>query len=51
VNVLPGSLAEVFNLVAPRLSDAVFHAVDRRFPDSAAARAHVEEPPSQERAG
>ncbi|WP_240755615.1 SDR family NAD(P)-dependent oxidoreductase [Nocardioides iriomotensis] len=43
VNVLAGSLGEVFNLVAPRLSDAVFSAVDRRFPDSAAARAHAEE--------
>ena len=45
INVLPGSLAEIFNLVAPRLSDAVFSVVDRRFPDSAAARgqAHAAE--------
>ena len=43
VNVLAGSLAEAFNLAAPRLSDAVFSAVDRRFPDSAAARAHAED--------
>ena len=45
INVLPGSLAEIFNLVAPRLSDAVFSMVDRRFPDSAAARgqAHAAE--------
>ena len=38
VDTLPGSVAEVFNLVAPRLSDALFSRVDRRFPDSAAAR-------------
>lgn len=38
VNTLPGSAAEVLNLVAPRLSDALFALADRRFPDSAAAR-------------
>ena len=38
VDTLPGSVAEVLNLVAPRLSDALFSLVDRRFPDSAAAR-------------
>ena len=38
VNGLVGSLGEVFNLVAPRLSDAVFAELDRRSPDSAAAR-------------
>jgi NAD(P)-dependent dehydrogenase (short-subunit alcohol dehydrogenase family) len=42
VNVLAGSAAEVLNLVAPRLSDALFHRLDRRFPDSPAARAHAE---------
>jgi hypothetical protein len=36
-------VAEVLNLVAPRLSDALFHRLDRRFPDSPAARAHAEE--------
>jgi NAD(P)-dependent dehydrogenase (short-subunit alcohol dehydrogenase family) len=43
VDVLAGSVAEVLNLVAPRLSDALFHRLDRRFPDSPAARAHAEE--------
>ncbi len=38
VDTLAGSSAEVLNLVAPRLSDALFSWVDRRFPDSAAAR-------------
>ena len=38
VDTLAGSVAEVLNLVAPRLSDALFSRVDRRFPDSAAAR-------------
>ena len=38
VDTLAGSVAEVVNLVAPRLSDALFSRVDRRFPDSAAAR-------------
>ncbi len=38
LNVLVGTLGELFNLAAPRLSDAVFHRLDRRVPDSAAAR-------------
>ena len=41
VNVLAGTVAEVFNLVAPRLSDAFFHRVTQRFPDSEAAARHV----------
>jgi NAD(P)-dependent dehydrogenase (short-subunit alcohol dehydrogenase family) len=42
VNVVAGSAAEVLNLVAPRLSDLLFHRLARRFPDSPAARAHAE---------
>jgi hypothetical protein len=42
VDTLAGSVAEVVNLVAPRLSDALFSRVDRRFPDSAAARGSVD---------
>ena len=38
MDTLAGSVAEVVNLVAPRLSDALFSRMDRRFPDSAAAR-------------
>lgn len=38
VNTVVGSVAEVLNLVAPRLSDAVSHAAAKRFPDSPAAR-------------
>jgi NAD(P)-dependent dehydrogenase (short-subunit alcohol dehydrogenase family) len=38
VDTLAGSAAEVLNLVAPRLSDALFSLADRRYPDSAAAR-------------
>jgi NAD(P)-dependent dehydrogenase (short-subunit alcohol dehydrogenase family) len=34
---VPGRLGEWFNLVAPRLSDATFHRIDRRVPDSRAA--------------
>jgi NAD(P)-dependent dehydrogenase (short-subunit alcohol dehydrogenase family) len=34
---LPGRVGEWFNLVAPRLSDATFHRIDRRVPDSRAA--------------
>ena len=37
VNTMVGSVAEVLNLVAPRLSDALSHAAARRFPDSPAA--------------
>jgi short-subunit dehydrogenase len=40
VNVLAGTAAEVLNLVAPRLSDALFHRMHRRFPDSPAAARH-----------
>ncbi len=38
INTVLGNVAEVFNLVAPRLSDAVSHHGARRFPDSKAAR-------------
>ncbi|WP_229661005.1 SDR family NAD(P)-dependent oxidoreductase [Marmoricola endophyticus] len=38
VDTLAGSLAEVANLVAPRLSDAVMWAANAAFPDSRAAR-------------
>jgi NAD(P)-dependent dehydrogenase (short-subunit alcohol dehydrogenase family) len=41
VNTLAGDVAEVLNLVAPRLSDAVLHRIARRFPDSEAATRHV----------
>ena len=37
VNVAAGSVAEVLNLVAPRLSDALFYRISQRFPDSKAA--------------
>ncbi|HLN77880.1 MAG TPA: SDR family NAD(P)-dependent oxidoreductase [Nocardioidaceae bacterium] len=43
VNTLTGSVSEVVNLVAPRLSDAVSHAAAKRFPDSPAAARHVRE--------
>ena len=42
VDVLLGRVGEVANLVAPRAMDFVMHRIDRRFPDSAAARAAVE---------
>jgi len=38
VNGFVGSISEVFNLLAPRLSDFVFAEMSRRMPDSAAAR-------------
>ncbi|WP_203336087.1 SDR family NAD(P)-dependent oxidoreductase [Nocardioides limicola] len=38
VNTLAGSAAEVLNLVAPRLSDLLFHLADRSLPDSSAAK-------------
>ena len=44
VDTLAGSVAEVVNLVVPRLSDALFSRVDRRFPDSAAAKGEAGEP-------
>ncbi len=37
VNTLPGNIAEVLNLLAPRASDALQWAIAKRFPDSAAA--------------
>ena len=37
-STLAGRLGEWANLVAPRLSDAAFHRLDRRVPDSRAAR-------------
>jgi hypothetical protein len=44
VNTLAGSVAEVLNLVVPRLSDAVSHAAAKRFPDSPAAARHAATP-------
>ncbi|MCW2792996.1 MAG: short-chain dehydrogenase/reductase [Nocardioides sp.] len=41
VNVLAGNVGEVLNLVAPRLSDALFWRFDRAYPDSAAARVNA----------
>jgi NAD(P)-dependent dehydrogenase (short-subunit alcohol dehydrogenase family) len=41
IDTLAGSLAGLFNAVAPRLSDAVSHAASRRFPDSPAAARHL----------
>jgi NAD(P)-dependent dehydrogenase (short-subunit alcohol dehydrogenase family) len=38
VSTVPGRVGEVLNLVAPRLSDAAFHRLDRRMPDSRAAQ-------------
>ncbi len=38
VNVVAGSVGEVLNLLAPRLTDALFSRFDRAYPDSAAAR-------------
>ncbi|RYP82618.1 SDR family NAD(P)-dependent oxidoreductase [Nocardioides guangzhouensis] len=43
VDTLAGSAAEVLNLVAPRLSDALFSMADRRYPDSAAARGETDD--------
>ena len=43
VNTLVGDVAEVLNLLVPRLSDAVSHAAAKRFPDSPAAARHVGE--------
>jgi NAD(P)-dependent dehydrogenase (short-subunit alcohol dehydrogenase family) len=39
VSTAAGNVGEVLNLVAPRLSDAMFSRFDRLFPDSKAARA------------
>jgi short-subunit dehydrogenase len=38
VNTLAGNASEFLNLLLPRSMDAVFAAVDKRFPDSAAAK-------------
>ena len=43
VSTAAGRAGEVLNLVAPRLSDAVFHRIDRRMPDSRAARGQAPE--------
>jgi len=37
ISTLIGSILEVANLIAPRLSDAVSHAASKRFVDSPAA--------------
>ncbi|MGZ4536340.1 MAG: SDR family NAD(P)-dependent oxidoreductase [Nocardioidaceae bacterium] len=42
VNTVAGTVAEVLNLVAPRLSDALQHAIAKRFPDSPAAARHTD---------
>jgi NAD(P)-dependent dehydrogenase (short-subunit alcohol dehydrogenase family) len=41
IDTAVGRFAELFNLAAPRLSDAVVHHVSRRFPDSRAATEHL----------
>lgn len=41
LDVVAGRAGEVFNLLAPRLSDALFAGFDALFPDSAAAKATV----------
>jgi short-subunit dehydrogenase len=51
VDTLAGSVAEVLNLVVPRLSDAVSHAVARRFPDSPAAARHARQRGEESAAG
>lgn len=38
VNTFAGNVGELMNLLAPRLTEWLFHRFDRRFPDSAAAR-------------
>lgn len=45
VNTVAGTLGEALGLLAPRLSDWVFHRFDRMFPDSAAARRSAGPPP------
>jgi NAD(P)-dependent dehydrogenase (short-subunit alcohol dehydrogenase family) len=44
VDTLVGRVSEVLNLALPRLSDAVAHRASARYPDSAAALRHLEEP-------
>jgi short-subunit dehydrogenase len=51
VDTVAGSVAEVFNLLAPRLSDAVSHAAARRFPDSPAAARHLRKTRQESAAG
>jgi short-subunit dehydrogenase len=41
-STLPGNIAEILNLVAPRASDALQWAIAKRFPDSAAASGATE---------
>ncbi|WP_345181534.1 SDR family NAD(P)-dependent oxidoreductase [Nocardioides caricicola] len=38
VNTFAGNVGELMNLLAPRLTEWLFHRFDRRFPDSRAAR-------------
>lgn len=42
VDTFVGSVAEVLNLVVPRLSDLVSHTAAKRFPDSPAAARHTQ---------
>jgi short-subunit dehydrogenase len=44
VDTLVGRVSEVLNLALPRLSDAVAHRASSRYPDSAAALRHLEQP-------
>ncbi|MDX5450041.1 MAG: SDR family NAD(P)-dependent oxidoreductase, partial [Actinomycetes bacterium] len=44
VNTAVGSVAEVLNLLLPRLSDLVSHTAAKRFPDSPAAARHTTSP-------
>lgn len=44
ISTVPGRLGEVLNLLAPRASDAAFHRLDRRIPDSRAARGSSRKP-------
>ena len=43
VNTVAGRIGEIANIVAPRLSDAAFHRLDRRMPDSRAAQGRPEQ--------
>jgi NAD(P)-dependent dehydrogenase (short-subunit alcohol dehydrogenase family) len=45
ISTAAGRLGEVLNLVAPRAMDAALALVDRRVPDSRAARAHLHQDP------
>jgi NAD(P)-dependent dehydrogenase (short-subunit alcohol dehydrogenase family) len=49
VSTAAGNVGEVLNLVAPRLSDALFSRFDRWFPDSTAARAGAASEPATPR--